>query len=238
MSEYDQAIFDGDWVRCNRITDAVAMAIAESDVHSILEIGCGTGEQLISLARKFPKAQLTGIDISAPNVEKARTLVEHENCSNRIQVIQANYLECPLKNFDVIVSYSTLHLIPVGDEELFQKLAHELAPGGIFVNAIPYRCFFNSMLMLIRRIFRAFRGRMTDVFAMQLGKLFVRGRMDGEQLRSRLLYMYVLPQRMEGRAMRKMLNEKYGLKLERQQAEPHTSLAQPKHMLAVYRNAG
>ena len=38
----------------------------------ILEVGCGTGRNLIQLARLFPHAQLTGVDLSAAMLNVAR----------------------------------------------------------------------------------------------------------------------------------------------------------------------
>jgi len=38
----------------------------------ILEVGCGTGRNLVSLARRFPRAQITGVDLSDSMLAVAR----------------------------------------------------------------------------------------------------------------------------------------------------------------------
>lgn len=235
QTRYDEAVFHGNWARCERMADVIVQCAPSGAPLSILEIGCGTGEQLVSLARKFPNARLTGIDISDPNVAIACDLVQRESFSDRIEVVQADYLTRRLGNFDVIVSYSTLHLIPAPDVALFSKLANELAPGGVFINIIPFECVFNRALFLVRRIFRACRGRFTDALILQAGKLLAQNKLSVPQLREQIIYMYMLPERVEGHAMREMLTKQYGFRLEREQLEPHTSLAQPKHLLVAYR---
>lgn len=234
-TRFDEAVFHGDWARCERMANVVIQCASPEAPISILEIGCGTGEQLVSLARKFPHARLTGIDISAPNVAIACDLVQREGFSDRIKVVQADYLTQKLGIFDVIVSYSTLHLIPAPDVALFSKLANELAPGGVFINVIPFECVFNRALFLVRRVFRACRGRITDALVFQAGKLLARNKLSEQQLSKQLIYMYVLPERIDGHAMREMLTKQYGFILEREQLEPHVSLAQPKHLLVAYR---
>lgn len=235
QTKFDEAVFHGDWARCERMANVVVQCAPAGEPLSILEIGCGTGEQLVSLARKFPNARLTGIDISGPNVAIACDLVQREGFSDRIEVVQADYLTQQLGSFNVIVSYSTLHLIPASDAALFSKLANELVMGGVFINVIPFECFFNQTLLLMRRIFRAYRGRFTDALILQAGKLLVRNKLSEQQLREQMIYMYMLPERVEGHAMREMLTKQYGFRLEREQLEPHTSLAQPRHLLVAYR---
>ncbi len=40
-------------------------------VRRILEIGCGTGKNLESIARAFPEAEIRGLDLSAEMLEQA-----------------------------------------------------------------------------------------------------------------------------------------------------------------------
>lgn len=43
----------------------------------IVEIGCGTGHNLIRLAKRFPNAQITGFDVSSDMLKKARKKTAH-----------------------------------------------------------------------------------------------------------------------------------------------------------------
>lgn len=234
-TRYNEYVFHGDWARCERIVNVVVQCVPVEEPLSILEIGCGAGKQLVALAQKYPNASLTGVDISGPNIASARDLIQCKGLSDRIEVVQADYLTKQFGSFDIIVSYSTLQLIPALDAALFSKLANELVSGGVFINVIPFECAFNRALFLVRRIFRACRGRFTDMLVLQAGKLFARNKLSEQQLHEQVIYMYILPERIEGRAMREMLTKNYGFKLEREQLEPHASLAQPRHLLVVYR---
>ena len=44
--------------------DAIA-ALAPGPGEAVLEIGCGTGRNLIAVARRFPQAQVFGLDVSS-----------------------------------------------------------------------------------------------------------------------------------------------------------------------------
>jgi ubiquinone/menaquinone biosynthesis C-methylase UbiE len=49
---------------------------------SVLEVGCGTGAQTITLAHKSPHAHITSIDISASSVAQAKKKIEEAGYSN------------------------------------------------------------------------------------------------------------------------------------------------------------
>ena len=57
---------------------------------SVLEIGCGTGRNLIAAARKFPEAQLYGIDVSSAMLDTARQNIARARLSNRISIALAD----------------------------------------------------------------------------------------------------------------------------------------------------
>lgn len=56
----------------------------------VLEIGCGTGRNLIRAARKYPEALFYGIDISAEMLQTARTEIAKAGLSERIFIAQAD----------------------------------------------------------------------------------------------------------------------------------------------------
>jgi S-adenosylmethionine-diacylgycerolhomoserine-N-methlytransferase len=51
---------------------------------TVLEIGCGTGRNLIALAEIYPSAQLYGIDISSEMLETAKRAADKAGVGNRI----------------------------------------------------------------------------------------------------------------------------------------------------------
>lgn len=45
---------------------------ADKEAPSFIDVGCGTGDTIIALARHFPGARFLGVDISAPSLDTAR----------------------------------------------------------------------------------------------------------------------------------------------------------------------
>lgn len=96
----------------------------------VLEAGCGTGAQTLSLARNSPGALFTSIDISAPSLADARRRVADAGFDN-VRFGQADILDPPFAagSFDhVFVCFVLEHLAePV---VALRRLAAMLRPGG------------------------------------------------------------------------------------------------------------
>ena len=57
---------------------------------SVLEIGCGTGRNLIVAARKYPNARFFGIDVSTEMLRSATVSIARAALSSRVQVAHAD----------------------------------------------------------------------------------------------------------------------------------------------------
>jgi len=67
--------------------------IAELDLEaggSVLEMGCGTGRNLIAVARAYPKAELYGFDISEEMLKTAKAAIIRAGLADRIHLIQGD----------------------------------------------------------------------------------------------------------------------------------------------------
>lgn len=102
---------------------------------SILEVGCGTGRNLVLAARRYPSARLYGFDISAMMLETAATNIRRAGLQDRVRLAQgdaSNFSSQALFSeaaFDrVFVSYA-LSMIPPWQDAARQALA-AVAPGG------------------------------------------------------------------------------------------------------------
>jgi S-adenosylmethionine-diacylgycerolhomoserine-N-methlytransferase len=96
----------------------------------ILEIGCGTGSNLLHLRRQFPNATITGLDLSADMLARARRkLAAHPA---RIALIQGRYDQPldPQPAFDLIVFSYCLSMIDPGWERAVDSALRDLRPGG------------------------------------------------------------------------------------------------------------
>jgi trans-aconitate methyltransferase len=144
----------------------------------ILDVGCGTGDQLFRLAAALPLADLTGVDVSRPSIEAAQAALRQTPYADRLRFHAVDYLDFHAAPFDLIYSWSVVHCIPVADTVLFGKIAADLAPGGLFLQTLPCQCPYNRLLYGVRAVFRACRGPLLDRLVLRLGQLLA-GRVDG-----------------------------------------------------------
>jgi S-adenosylmethionine-diacylgycerolhomoserine-N-methlytransferase len=102
---------------------------------SVLEIGCGTGRNLVLAARRYPEARFFGIDVSTEMLTSAIAAISRVGLANRIRVRHGDAAAFDpqalfgLRCFDhVMISYS-LSMIPDWPRVL-QEAASRLKPGG------------------------------------------------------------------------------------------------------------
>ena len=102
---------------------------------TVLEIGCGTGRNLIMAARAYPEAQFFGLDVSRKMLGAAAASIARAGLSSRISIAQADAAAFdPLalfghSQFDrVMISYA-LSMMPPWREALGRAL-DVVAPGG------------------------------------------------------------------------------------------------------------
>lgn len=102
---------------------------------SILEIGCGTGRNLIAAARRYPDARLYGLDISGQMLETARQSIARSGLSGRIMLARGD-ATCfdgaalfGLPAYDRLFCSYTLSMMP-GWRTALECAAHHVATGG------------------------------------------------------------------------------------------------------------
>ncbi|HRC70774.1 MAG TPA: methyltransferase domain-containing protein [Candidatus Competibacter denitrificans] len=97
----------------------------------ILEIGCGTGANLLRLSRQFPNAQITGLDLSADMLAQARRKLAQR--ASAVTLLQQRY-DRPLSAepaFDLIVCSYCLSMIDPGWQQALDAALGDLQPGGL-----------------------------------------------------------------------------------------------------------
>lgn len=76
----------------------------------ILDVGCGTGNRSIDIARKSPLANVVGIDFSEKSIELAN--IQKESLTN-IEFICSDFLTYPVKEqYDFVISMGVIHHLP------------------------------------------------------------------------------------------------------------------------------
>lgn len=97
---------------------------------NILEVGCGTGDNLLQLAYQFPDAAVTGLDLSTDMLARARRKLEKRQM--RVTLLQQRY-DRPLSVepvFDLIVFSYCLSMINPGWRQALDCALQDLRPGG------------------------------------------------------------------------------------------------------------
>ena len=100
---------------------------------SVLDIGCGAGNNTLKLLQHTSPFNCSLVDLSLPMLEKARERISHIN-SGDIETNQGDFrvINLPDQGFDVILAAAVLHHLRDDKdwERTFRKLFNLTAPGG------------------------------------------------------------------------------------------------------------
>jgi S-adenosylmethionine-diacylgycerolhomoserine-N-methlytransferase len=101
----------------------------------VLEIGCGTGRNLIKAAQTYPEARFFGLDVSTEMLTSAIESIERKAWGDRVRVAHGDATGFDpkrafgVRSFDhVMISYC-LSMIPEW-QCVLEVAMHKLAPGG------------------------------------------------------------------------------------------------------------
>ncbi len=103
------------------------------NIQTVLDIGCGAGNNTVKLAQYTSSFNCDLVDLSLPMLEKAKERVASVT-SGKIQVFQGDFREISLPEelYDVILAAAVLHHLRDDKdwEKAFQKIYDLTAPGG------------------------------------------------------------------------------------------------------------
>lgn len=94
----------------------------------ILEVGCGTGDNLIQLKQRFPNAQITGIDVSPDMLKKARSKITDPVISLKRRRYGAINLND--KPYDLILLSYSLTMMGAEYQQIITELKNDLSKNG------------------------------------------------------------------------------------------------------------
>jgi len=108
-----------------------AAAAARAVGGKILEVGVGTG---LSLPHFRPDSRVTGIDVSAEMLAKARRRAEHRRLAHveGLHVMDAENLEFPDSSFDAVLALYVASVVP-NPERFAAEMRRVCIPGGTIV---------------------------------------------------------------------------------------------------------
>jgi trans-aconitate 2-methyltransferase len=116
--------------------------VGAAEPRSVVDLGCGPGNLTALLARRWPEAEIVGVDSSPEMVARAQGIA-----GVRFEVgdLRSWRSERPV---DVLVSNATLQWVP-GHLDLLPALLDQLAPGGWLAFQVPGN--FDEPSHVIRR---------------------------------------------------------------------------------------
>jgi S-adenosylmethionine-diacylgycerolhomoserine-N-methlytransferase len=137
----------------------------------ILEVGCGTGMNLLYLGQRFPLAQLWGIDLSAAMLSVTEKKLQ--SLLPRFTLVHAAYDRplAPAPQFDLVVFSYVLSMFNPGWEEALDTAASDLISGG----AIAVVDFHDSVSQLFKRWMGLHHVRLEGHLLPQLQARFISG---------------------------------------------------------------
>ncbi len=114
------------------LPDLPGLAARLQDDGAILEIGCGTGNLLMQLAKSFPAARCVGLDIDEESLRIAREKIDRAGLTSRVEARQGAVAAATERNsFDAIVMVEVLHEIaPQIRPQLVKECGAALKSGG------------------------------------------------------------------------------------------------------------
>jgi len=139
----------------DELVDMLLQSTINHQPSTILDVGTGSGVIALSLAAKFPEAQIHAVDVSEEALALARENAERLNLSGRVHFLESNLLRNIDGAFDLVVanlpyiSWQDRHLLSRevlhdpevalfggahGDElirELIEQARPHLRPGGL-----------------------------------------------------------------------------------------------------------
>ena len=98
---------------------------------SVLDVGCGTGENILFLAEQGFVA--TGIDGAPTAIEKARAKAKRRGLEVRLDLADALNLSMPERPFDTVIDSGLFHVFADEERPRFRdSLGRVLRPGGTY----------------------------------------------------------------------------------------------------------
>jgi ubiquinone/menaquinone biosynthesis C-methylase UbiE len=100
----------------------------------VLDMGCGFGKSTVPLAHAFPRAEVVGVDVSAPCLKLAAA--DAGNLTNvSFRQADAQHTGLDAAKFDLVTSTMLLHELPAESiEATLAETRRLLAPGGVSIH--------------------------------------------------------------------------------------------------------
>jgi len=140
-----------------RRRDLAVLALGDVAGKRILDVACGTGLYLATLA--MMGADVSGQDISESSIRQAALLLDQRQLRARLEVGDATRLLFDDGYFDGVISGDFVeHITPAQKDAFFREVFRVLKPGGTFVIKTPNQTYLWASTWL-KRLGQLVRGR-------------------------------------------------------------------------------
>lgn len=119
--------------------DRLLKELAPPPGGTVLEVGCGTGRNLVQAARLYPEAAFFGFDVSGEMLASAARTVGRNGLTDRVRLAHADAVSFDgertfgRSGFDrVVISYA-LSMIPPRGDALERAIEHVARPGALHI---------------------------------------------------------------------------------------------------------
>lgn len=99
----------------------------------IVDLGCGTGAGTLALLKRFPEAEVTGVDTSTDHLNRLREKAEAAGLADRVRIVVAD-LDADWPDLgapELVWASASMHHMADPDRTL-RQVHDTLAPGGLF----------------------------------------------------------------------------------------------------------
>ena len=108
----------------------------------VLEVGCGSGSNLLSIAAAHPGCSVVGIDLSESAIAEARIAAAELGLTNcRFELVDLEKFEAPAESFDYIIAHGLFSWVPAATQRSLLALTAKLlsSNGAAFIsfNTLP-----------------------------------------------------------------------------------------------------
>ncbi|MEL7197774.1 MAG: class I SAM-dependent methyltransferase [Pseudomonadota bacterium] len=123
------------------VCDVAQKYAPELQPQTILDMGCGTGEQTLAYKRRFPSAKVTGVDVARPFVRFAHAYAESSGVTADFAERDAAATGYEDESFDLIVSIIMFHETTKAQvRDIMRECWRLVKPGGLVLHLdVPYQ---------------------------------------------------------------------------------------------------
>ncbi|ODS23644.1 methyltransferase [Candidatus Endobugula sertula] len=115
---------------------------------TILDIGCGHGNSLVQLDKRFKPDKMFGVDVDPEVIKRSKDNIQRCQSDIEIMINNAASINLPDNAVDMIFCHQTFHHL-IDQESAIQEFYRLLKPGGVLLFAESCRRYIHSLVIKV-----------------------------------------------------------------------------------------